>query len=101
MSDYEYEMSLNTDEYASEDYDEEEDDEEIDEDDFSMDEDFISDNVYDTSVGDNTRKEFEVIDAEKLINNQQQKILQTSETLGIPIGSSGSLLRYFKWDQEK
>lgn len=92
-------ISIKTEDLQSEDF---VSDDEFEDEEFAMEDDeFMVDNVYDSSEVQGNKTDFEVIDAEKLINNQQQKVLSVAETLGITVGISGSLLRHFKWDQER
>lgn len=47
------------------------------------------------------QKDFKVMDAEELINNQQTEVLNVAEVLGVPVGAAGTCLRAYGWDKEK
>jgi hypothetical protein len=46
-------------------------------------------------------KEFESLDDLELVNRQQTEIINISNTLGLPVCVSGTLLRAFQWNTEK
>jgi len=92
------EMMIDDDEM---DYDTEDNDMDYDTDDegyYVTDED---DDAFYISNVTRSENEYKVIDAESLVNEQQEKIFSVAETLGISVEEAGTLLRYFSWDREK
>jgi ariadne-1 len=46
-------------------------------------------------------KNFISLNAEDLVNQQQDQVIHVHEVLGVPLGISGSLLRAYQWNKEQ
>lgn len=46
-------------------------------------------------------KEFESMDVNKLVEKQQNEVLNISQTLDVPVSVAGALLRAYRWKKEK
>lgn len=46
-------------------------------------------------------KKFISLNAEDLVNQQQDQVIHVHEVLGVPLGISGSLLRAYQWNKEQ
>ena len=61
-----------------------------------------SDNVTSHNTSGSSRdKSFVSLNAEDLINQQQEQVIHVHEVLGVPLGISGNLLRAYQWNKEQ
>jgi len=104
----EEDIDLNDDDLNDEDLemgddDDDEDDEEEEDFEFVIDdeEDGNSWAIDQSNNAPTKEKNFVSLNAEDLINQQQEQVIHVHEVLGVPLGISGSLLRAYQWNKEQ